>query len=64
MLMCRLEERYAKNNKRRRLLYALRRRKSSNSFRNRWDCICNEARSAKPHFLMLPIYSPAGVPRS
>ena len=42
--VCRLEERYAKNNKRRRLLYALRRRKSSNSFRNRWDCICNEVR--------------------
>ena len=41
---CRLEERYAKDNKRRRLAYALRRRKSSNNFRNRWDHICNEVR--------------------
>ena len=42
MLACRLEERYAKNGKRRGLLYALRRRQSPNSFRSRWDCLCNE----------------------
>ena len=43
-LACRLEERYAKDSKRRRLAHALRRRESSNSFRNRWDHICNEVR--------------------
>ena len=42
MLARRLEERYAKNGKRRGLVYALRRRQSHNSFRSRWDCLCNE----------------------
>ena len=42
MLACRLEERYAKNGRRRGLVYALRRRQSPNSFRSRWDCLCNE----------------------
>ena len=44
-LFCSLEERYSKNNKRRRLAYALRRRQSPSSYRNRWDHICNEVGS-------------------
>ena len=42
MLTRRLEERYAKNGRRRGLVYALRRRQSPGSFRSRWDCLCNE----------------------
>lgn len=42
MLARRLEERYAKNGRRRGLVYALRRRQSPGSFRSRWDCLCNE----------------------
>ena len=41
-MLCSLEERYSKNNKRRRLAYALRRRQSPSSYRNRWDHLCNE----------------------
>lgn len=44
-LLCSLEERYLKNNKRRRLAYALRRRQSPSSYRNRWDHLCNEVGS-------------------
>ena len=42
VLARRLEERYAKNGRRRGLVYALRRRQSPTSFRSRWDCLCNE----------------------
>lgn len=37
-----MEEFYANNRKRRRLAYALRRRKSSNGFKGAWDRISND----------------------
>jgi hypothetical protein len=41
-----LEEKYANNRKRRRLVYALRRRKSAGGFKGCWDRISNDVRRA------------------